>query len=112
MRRKLKVRPTSLDPVSELIRLFSRVASYLVRIPLAITKQGNRMMRMLRVERRRLQCLTIPSISIAATANRKQWRKWGRRASWPCDCRMLRTKKPYPEVVRIESNPLPLAGEN
>ena len=53
----------------------------------AITKQGNRMLRMLLVEaaQSRVRCATIPrsaeSISTAATPSRKQWRRWRRRAS-------------------------------
>jgi len=38
--------------------------------------------------------------------------KWRRRASWPVRLYwMLRTQKPYPDVVRIESSPrVPLVG--
>src|SRR5213078_1960115 len=76
-----------------------QVASYLGLIPRehssggrqklgSITKQGNRMLRMLLVEAPR--CVTIPgfveSICIAATRSRKRWPRWQRRANWRYDC--------------------------
>src|SRR5207248_8918429 len=78
-----------------------QVASYLGLIPRehssggrqklgAITKQGNRMLRMLLVEAARSRCVTIPSfvesICIAVTRSRKRWLRWQRRASWRYDC--------------------------
>ena len=112
------------------VRRFARgkqVASYLGLIPRehssggrqklgAITKQGNRMLRMLLVEaatiavrhdaefRREYQhrCHSKPK----AVAKVAAARKLAIRLYW-----MLRTQKPYPEVVRIESSPgLPLVG--
>jgi transposase len=98
-----------------------QVASYLGLIPRehssggrqklgAITKQGNRMMRMLLVEaattavrldpefRREYQhrCHSKPK----AVAKVAAARKLAIRLYW-----ILRTQKPYPEVVRIESSP-------
>jgi transposase len=114
------------------VRRFARgkqVASYLGLIPRehssggrqklgAITKQGNRMLRMLLVEaatitvrydpefRREYQhrCHAKPK----AVAKVAAARKLAIRLYW-----MLRTQKPYPEVVRIESSPrVPLVREN
>ena len=104
-----------------------QVASYLGLIPRehssggrqklgAITKQGNRMLRMLLVEagtiavrydpefRKQYQhrCHAKPK----AVAKVAAARKLAIRMYW-----MLRTQKPYPEVVRIESSPrVPLVG--
>jgi transposase len=104
-----------------------QVASYLGLIPRehssggrqklgAITKQGNRMMRMLLVEaaqsavrydpqfRREYQhlCHSKPK----AVAKVAVARKLAIRLYW-----MLRTQQPYPAVVRIESSPrVPLVG--
>ncbi len=104
-----------------------QVASYLGLIPRehssggrqklgAITKQGNRMLRMLLVEagtiavrydpefRKQYQhrCHAKPK----AVAKVAAARKLAIRLYW-----MLRTQKPYPEVVRIESSPrVPLVG--
>jgi transposase len=99
-----------------------QIASYLGLIPReessggrqklgAITKQGNRMLRSLLVEAAQCAVRYDPGY-------RKQYlhrchqkpkavaRKLAVRLHW-----MLRTQKPYPEVVRIESNPgLALVG--
>ncbi|MGH8783439.1 IS110 family transposase [Paraburkholderia sp.] len=104
-----------------------QVASYLGLIPRehssggrqklgSISKQGNRMMRMLLVEaahqavrydpefRKQYQhrCHSMPkNVAQVAAA-----RKLAVRLYW-----MLRTQTPYPEIVRIESSPrVPLAG--
>src|SRR5437868_9307355 len=78
-----------------------QVASYLGLIPRehssggrqklgAITKQGNRMLRMLLVEAAQAAVVTIPSfaksICIAAIRSRRRWPRWQRRASWRYDC--------------------------
>jgi transposase len=105
-----------------------QVASYLGLIPRehssagrqklgAITKQGNRMMRMLLVEaghqavrcdpefRKQYwhRCHSMPkNVAQVAAA-----RKLAVRLYW-----MLRTQKPHPEIVRIESSPrVPLVGQ-
>jgi transposase len=104
-----------------------QVASYLGLIPRehssagrqklgAISKQGNRMLRMLLVEAAQRavrcdpefrkqylhRCHSMPkNVAKVAAA-----RKLAVRLYW-----MLRTQKPYPEIVRIESSPrVPLAG--
>ncbi len=104
-----------------------QVASYLGLIPReessggrqklgAITKQGNRMLRSLLVEAAQIavrfdpglgkqyrhRCHQKPKgVAKVATA-----RKLAVRLYW-----MLRTEKPYPEIVRIESSPrVPLVG--
>src|SRR6266704_3339042 len=98
-----------------------QVARYLGLIPLehssggrqklgAITKQGNRMMRMLLVEAAqtavrfdpefRKQYLHRCHSKPKAVAKVAAARKLAVRLYW-----MLRTQKPYPEVVRIESSP-------
>jgi transposase len=105
-----------------------QVASYLGLIPRehssagrqklgAITKQGNRMMRMLLVEaahqavrydpefRKQYwhRCHSMPkNVAQVAAARRLAVRLY-----W-----MLRTQKPHPEIVRIESSPrVPLVGQ-
>ena len=105
-----------------------QVASYLGLIPRehssagrqklgAITKQGNRMMRMLLVEAAHQavrydpefrqqywhRCHSMPkNVAQVAAA-----RKLAVRLYW-----MLRTQKPHPEIVRIESSPrVPLVGQ-
>src|SRR6184192_1373909 len=104
-----------------------QVASYLGLIPRehssggrqklgAITKQGNRMMRMLLVEAAQAAVRYDPQFrkeyrhrchrKPKAVAKVAAARKLAIRLYW-----MLRTQKPYPEVVRIESSPrVPLVG--
>ena len=104
-----------------------QVASYLGLIPRehssggrqklgAITKQGNRMMRMLLVEAAQAAVRYDPEFrkeyrhrchrKPKAVAKVAAARKLAIRLYW-----MLRTHKPYPEVVRIESSPrVPLVG--
>src|SRR5258706_653162 len=104
-----------------------QVASYLGLIPRehssggrqklgAITKQGNRMLRMLLVEAAQtadrldseLRQADLPRChqKPKAVAKVAAARKLAVRLYW-----MLRTQKPYPEVVRIESSPrVPLVG--
>jgi transposase len=104
-----------------------QVASYLGLIPRehssggrqklgAITKQGNRMMRMLLVEAAQAAVRYDPQFrkeywhrchqKPKAVAKVAAARKLAIRLYW-----MLRTHKPYPEVVRIESSPrVPLVG--
>jgi transposase len=106
-----------------------QVASYLGLIPRehssggrqklgAITKQGNRMMRMLLVEAAQTAVRHDPGFhkeyvhrchsKPKAVAKVAAARKLAVRLYW-----MLRTQKPYPAVVRIESSPrVPLVGEN
>jgi transposase len=103
------------------------VASYLGLIPRehssggrqklgAITKQGNRMMRMLLVEAAQSVVRYDPGFrkeyshrchqKPKAVAEVAAARKLAVRLYW-----MLRTNTPYPEVVRIESSPrVPLVG--
>jgi len=111
------------------VRRFPRgkqVASYLGLIPRehssggrqhlgAITKQGNRMLRMLLVEAQtavrldpefRKEYLHRCHQKPKAVAKVAAARKLAVRLYW-----MLRTQKPYPDVVRIESSPrVPLVG--
>jgi transposase len=112
------------------VRRFPRgkqVASYLGLIPRehssggrqhlgAITKQGNRMLRMLLVEAAQTAVRLDPQFrkeylhrchqKPKAVAKVAAARKLAVRLYW-----MLRTQKPYPEVVRIESSPrVPLVG--
>jgi transposase len=104
-----------------------QVASYLGLIPRehssgghqklgAITKQGNRMLRMLLVEAAQTAVRLDPGLrkeyqhrchqKPKAVAKVATARKLAVRLYW-----MLRTQKPYPEVVRIESSPrVPLVG--
>src|SRR5213594_4018231 len=104
-----------------------QVASYLGLIPRehssggrqklgAITKQGNRMMRMLLVEAAQAAVRYDPEFrkeyrhrchrKPKAVAKVAAARKLAIRLYW-----MLRTHKPYPEIVRIESSPrVPLVG--
>jgi len=104
-----------------------QVASYLGLIPRehssggrqklgAITKQGNRMLRMLLVEAAQTAVRLDPEFRKAylhrchqkpkGVAKVAAARKLAVRLYW-----MLRTQKPYPEVVRIESSPrVPLVG--
>jgi transposase len=104
-----------------------QVASYLGLIPRehssggrqklgAITKQGNRMMRMLLVEAAQIAVRHDPGFhkeyvhrchsKPKAVAKVAVARKLAVRLYW-----MLRTHKPYPAVVRIESSPrVPLVG--
>jgi transposase len=104
-----------------------QVASYLGLIPRehssggrqrlgAITKQGNRMLRMLLVEAAQSAVRLDPQFhkeylhrchqKPKAVAKVAAARKLALRLYW-----MLRTQKPYPEVVRIESRPrVPLVG--
>jgi transposase len=104
-----------------------QVASYLGLIPRehssggrqklgAITKQGNRMLRMLLVEAAQSAVRLDPQFrkeywhrchqKPKAVAKVAAARKLAIRLYW-----MLRTQKPYPEVVRIESSPrVPLVG--
>jgi transposase len=104
-----------------------QVASYLGLIPRehssggrqklgAITKQGNRMLRMLLVEAAQIAVRFDPGLrreylhrchqKPKAVAKVAAARKLAVRLYW-----MLRTQKPYPEVVRIESSPrVPLVG--
>jgi transposase len=114
------------------IRRFPRgkqVASYLGLIPrehssggrqhlVAISKQGNRMLRMLLVEAATTTVRLDPEFrkeylhrchqKPKAVAKVAAARKLAVRLYW-----MLRTQKPYPEVVRIESSPrVPLVSEN
>ena len=98
-----------------------QVASYLGLIPRehssggrqklgAITKQGNRMLRMLLVEAAQIAVRFDPQFrreylhrchsKPKAVAKVAAARKLAVRLYW-----MLRTQKPYPEVVRIESSP-------
>ncbi|MGH9567810.1 MAG: IS110 family transposase [Candidatus Angelobacter sp.] len=106
-----------------------QVASYLGLIPRehssggrqhlgAISKQGNRMMRMLLVESAQSAVRYDPGFrkeylhrchaKPKAVAKVAAARKLAVRLYW-----MLRTQTAYPEVVRIESSPrVPLAGEN
>src|SRR5882672_1703071 len=106
-----------------------QVASYLGLIPRehssggrqhlgAISKQGNRMLRMLLVEAAQTAVRLDPEFRKAylhrchqkpkAVAKVAAARKLAVRLYW-----MLRTQKPYPEVVRIESSPrVRLVGEN
>jgi transposase len=106
-----------------------QVASYLGLIPRehssggrqklgAITKQGNRMLRMLLVEAAQIAVRFDPGLrkeylhrchqKPKAVAKVAAARKLAVRLYW-----MLRTQKPYPEVVRIESSPrVPLVGES
>ena len=104
-----------------------QVASYLGLIPReessggrqklgAISKQGNRMLRMLLVEAAQIAVRFDPdfasSICIAAIRSRKAWPRWRRRASWRYDSTGCCARKTaYPEIVRIESSPrVPLVG--
>jgi transposase len=114
------------------VRRFPRgkqVASYLGLIPRehssggrqhlgAISKQGNRMLRMLLVEAATTAVRLDPEFKKEylhrchqkpkAVAKVAAARKLAVRLYW-----MLRTNKPYPEVVRIESSPrVRLVGEN
>jgi transposase len=104
-----------------------QVASYLGLIPRehssggkqklgAISKQGNRMLRMLLVEAAQTAVRFDPGLrqeylhhchqKPKAVAKVAVARKLAVRLYW-----MLRTQKPYPEVVRIESSPrVPLVG--
>src|SRR3989442_8867710 len=104
-----------------------QVASYLGLIPRehssggrqklgAITKQGNRMLRMLLVEAAQAALRYDPEFRKAnlhrcyqkpkAVAKVAAQRKFAVRLYW-----MLRTQQPYPAVVRIESSPrVPLVG--
>jgi transposase len=104
-----------------------QVASYLGLIPRehssggrqrlgAITKQGNRMLRMLLVEAAQAAVRYDPEFrkeylhrchqKPKAVAKVAAARKLAVRLYW-----MLRTQKPYPEVVHIESSPrVPLVG--
>jgi transposase len=104
-----------------------QVASYLGLIPRehssggrqklgAISKQGNRMLRMLLVEAAQIAVRFDPGLrkeylhrchqKPKAVAKVAAARKLAVRLYW-----MLRTQKPYPEVVRIESSPrVPLVG--
>jgi transposase len=104
-----------------------QVASYLGLIPRehssggrqhlgAISKQGNRMLRMLLVEAATTTVRLDPEFKKEylhrchqkpkAVAKVAAARKLAVRLYW-----MLRTHKPYPEVVRIESSPrVPLVG--
>src|SRR6267154_2060607 len=106
-----------------------QVASYLGLIPReessggrqklgAISKQGNRMLRMLLVEAVQTAVRLDPGLrkeylhrchqKPKAVAKVAAARKLAVRLYW-----MLRTQKPYPEVVRIESSPrVRLVGEN
>ena len=106
-----------------------QVASYLGLIPRehssggrqklgAITKQGNRMLRMLLVEAATIAVRYDPEFrkeyqhrchaKPKAVAKVAAARKLAIRLYW-----MLRTHKPYPEVVRIESSPrVALVGES
>jgi transposase len=106
-----------------------RVASYLGLIPRehssggrqklgAITKQGNRMLRTLLVEAAQMAVRCDPGLrkeylhrchqKPKAVAKVAAARKLAVRLHW-----MLRTQKPYPEVVRIESSPTEaLVSEN
>src|ERR1051326_2840244 len=106
-----------------------QVASYLGLIPRehssggrqklgAISKQGNRMLRMLLVEAATIAVRYDPEFrkeyqhrchaKPKAVAKVAAARKLAIRLYW-----MLRTQKPYPEVVQIESSPRgPLVGEN
>lgn len=106
-----------------------QVASYLGLVPRehssggkqrlgAISKQGNRFMRMLLVEAAQSVVRHDPQFrreylhrchhKAKAVAKVAAARKLAVRLFW-----MLRSQKPYPEVVRIESSPQgPLAGEN
>jgi transposase len=106
-----------------------QVASYLGLIPRehssggrqhlgAISKQGNRMLRMLLVEAAQTAVRLDPEFrkeyqhrchqKPKAVAKVAAARKLAVRLYW-----MLRTKQAYPEVVRIESSPrVPLVGEN
>src|ERR1017187_4744804 len=106
-----------------------QVASYLGLIPReessggrqklgAITKQGNRMLRSLLVEAAQTAVRLDPGLrkqylhrchhKPKAVAKVATARKLAVRLYW-----MLRTQKPYPEVVRIESSPrVPLVGES
>jgi len=104
-----------------------QVASYLGLIPRehssggrqklgAISKQGNRMLRMLLVEAAQIAVRFDPGLrkeylhrchqKPKAVAKVAAARKLAVRLYW-----MLRTEKPYPQVVRIESSPrVPLVG--
>src|SRR5213593_4343135 len=104
-----------------------QVASYLGLIPRehssggrqklgAITKQGNRMLRMLLVEAAQIAVRYDPEFrreylhrchqKPKAVAKVAAARKLAVRLYW-----MLRTQRPYPEIVRIESSPrCPLVG--
>jgi len=104
-----------------------QVASYLGLIPRehssggrqklgAISKQGNRMLRMLLVEAAQIAVRFDPGLrkeyfhrchqKPKAVAKVAAARKLAVRLYW-----MLRTHQPYPEVVRIESSPrVPLVG--
>ena len=104
-----------------------QVASYLGLIPRehssggrqklgAITKQGNRMLRMLLVEAAQAAVRYDPQFrkeylhrchqKPKAVAKVAAARKLAVRLYW-----MLRTQRPYPEIVRIESSPrVPLVG--
>ncbi len=104
-----------------------QVASYLGLIPRehssggrqklgAITKQGNRMLRMLLVEAAQIAVRYDPQFrkeylhrchqKPKAVAKVAAARKLAVRLYW-----MLRTQTPYPEIVRIESSPrVPLVG--
>ncbi len=104
-----------------------QVASYLELIPRehssggrqrlgAISKQGNRMLRMLLVEAAQSAVRLDPQFKKEywhrchqkpkAVAKVAAARKLAIRLYW-----MLRTERPYPEVVRIESSPrVPLVG--
>jgi len=104
-----------------------QVASYLGLIPRehssggrqklgAITKQGNRMLRMLLVEAAQIAVRYDPEFrreylhrchkKPKAVAKVAAARKLAVRLYW-----MLRTQRPYPDIVRIESSPrVPLVG--
>src|SRR5436309_8320090 len=104
-----------------------QVASYLGLIPRehssggrqklgAITKQGNRMLRMLLVEAAQIAVRYDPQFrreylhrchqKPKAVAKVAAARKLAVRLYW-----MLRTQRPYPDIVRIESSPrVPLVG--
>src|SRR5438105_6324384 len=82
----------------------------------AITKQGNRMLRMLLVESAQTAVRLDPEFrkeylhrchqKPKAVAKVAAARKLAVRLYW-----MLRTQKPYPDIVRIESSPrVPLVG--
>ena len=104
-----------------------QIASYLGLIPRehssagkqrlgGISKQGNRMMRMLLVEAAQMAVRCDPGLrkqylhrchsKPKAVAKVAAARKLAVRLYW-----MLRTQTPYPEIVRIESSPrVPLVG--
>jgi transposase len=116
----------TLGDVSRFLR-GKQVASYLGLIPRehssgghqklgAITKQGNRMLRMLLVEAAQIAVRFDPGFrkeylhrchsKPKAVAKVAVARKLAVRLYW-----MLRTQRPYPDIVRIESSPrVPLVG--